>query len=197
MDNALLFSYFVFMILMPALPLLAGGDYGYSLSLGHGHFIPLSLFYNTALALVFSATIMWRRLRWEPVGGWLVDERVETREMRVVSTTYYWRWTLGGREYEASDLMPALLCAPVSGGRAHTLWVDPGDPSRLLPPSWRERLAVYLLWAPVVLSVGLGNLGWRWEPGMRLLSLMVSHPFESMLAIGATAACVELWWSRL
>lgn len=83
------------------------------------------------------------------------------------------------------------------GGRAHTLWVDPGDPSRLLPPSWRERLAAYLLWAPVALSVGLGDLGWRWEPGMRLLSLMVSHPLESMLAIGATAACVELWWSRL
>ena len=150
-----------------------------------------------ALALVLAATILWRRLRWEPVGGWLVDERVETREMRVVSTTYYWRWTLGGREYEGGDLMPALLCAPMSRGRAHTLWVDPGDPSRLLPPSWRERLAVYLLWAPVVLSVGLGNLGWRWEPGMRLLSLMVSHPLESMLAIGATAACVELWWSRL
>lgn len=93
--------------------------------------------------------------------------------------------------------MPALLCAPVSGGRAHTLWVDPGDPSRLLPPSWRERLAAYLLWAPVALSVGLGDLGWRWEPGMRLLSLMVSHPLESMLALGATAACVELWWSRL
>lgn len=191
MDN-LLFVLYVITTLMVVgvLPLLEalGGA-----SSGRG----AACLVDGALALVLAATILWRRLRWEPVGGWLVDERVETREMRVVSTTYYWRWTLGGREYEASDLMPALLCAPVSGGRAHTLWVDPNDPSRLLPPSWRERLAAYLLWAPVALSVGLGDLGWRWEPGMRLLSLMVSHPLESMLALGATAACVELWWSRL
>ena len=69
----------------------------------------------------------------------------------------------------------------MSGGRTHTLWVDPGDPSRLLPPSWRERLAAYLLWAPVALSVGLGDLGWRWEPGMRLLSLMVSKNLSFLL----------------
>ena len=191
MDNLLFILYVITTLMvvgvLPLLEALGGG------SSGRG----AACLADGALALVLAATILWRRLRWEPVGGWLVDERVETREMRVVSTTYYWRWTLGGREYEASDLMPALLCAPMSRGRAHTLWVDPGDPSRLLPPSWRERLAVYLLWAPVVLSVGLGNLGWRWEPGMRLLSLMVSHPLESMLAIGATAACVELWWSRL
>lgn len=190
MDNLLLALYAVVtftMMVLPSLELLGGGSAGTrALYLVDG-----------ALALVLAATILWRRLRWEPVGGWLVDERVETREMRVVSTTYYWRWTLGGREYEGGDLMPAFLDAPRSRGRAHTLWVDPGDPSRLLPPSWRERLAVYLLWAPVALSVGLGDLGWRWEPGMRLLSLMVSHPLESLLAIGATAACVELWWSRL
>ena len=190
MDNLLLALYAVVtftVMLLPSLELLGGGSAGTGgLYLADG-----------ALALVLAATILWRRLRWEPVEGWLVDERVETREMRVVSTTYYWCWTLGGREYEGGDLMPALLCAPMSRGRAHTLWVDPNDPSRLLPPSWRERLAAYLLWAPVALFVGLGDLGWRWEPGMRLLSLMVSHPLESMLAIGATAACVELWWSRL
>ena len=190
MDNLLLALYAVVtftVMLLPSLELLGGGSAGTGgLYLADG-----------ALALVLAATILWRRLRWEPVGGWLVDERVETREMRVVSTTYYWCWTLGGREYEGGDLMPALLCAPMSRGRAHALWVDPGAPSRLLPPSWRERLAVYLLWAPVVLSVGLGNLGWRWEPGMRLLSLMVSHPLESVLVLGTTAACVELWWSRL
>ena len=191
MDNLLFILYVITtLMVVGVLPLLEalGGA-----SSGRG----AACLVDGALALVLAATILWRRLRWEPVGGWLVDERVETREMRVVSTTYYWRWTLGGREYEGGDLMPALLCAPMSRGRAHTLWVDPGDPSRLLPPSWRERLAVYLLWAPVVLSVGLGNLGWQWEPGMRLLSLMVSHPLESLLAIGATAACVELWWSRL
>ena len=191
MDNLLLALYavvtFTMMVLPSSLELLGGGSAGTrTLYLADG-----------ALALVLAATILWRRLRWEPVGGRLVDERVETREMRVVSTTYYWRWTLGGREYEGGDLMPAFLGAPRSRGRAHTLWVDPGDPSRPLPPSWRERLAAYLLWAPVALSVGLGDLGWRWEPGMRLLSLMVSHPFESLLALGATVACVELWWSRL
>ena len=191
MDNLLFILYVITtLMVVGVLPLLEalGGA-----SSGRG----AACLVDGALALVLAATILWRRLRWEPVGGWLVDERVETREMRVVSITYYWRWTLGGREYEGGDLIPALLDAPRSRGRAHTLWVDPGDPSRLLPPSWRERLAAYLLWAPVALSVGLGDLGWRWEPGMRLLSLMVSHPLESMLAIGATAACVELWWSRL
>ena len=65
MDNVLLFSYFVFMILMPALPLLAGGDHGYSLPLGHGHFMPLghghfmplSLFYSTVLAQIGRAHV--------------------------------------------------------------------------------------------------------------------------------------------
>ena len=191
MDNLLFILYVITtLMVVGVLPLLEalGGA-----SSGRG----AACLVDGALALVLAATILWRRLRWEPVEGWLVDERVETREMRVVSTTYYWRWTLGGREYEASDLIPVFLDAPRSRGRAHTLWVDPGDPSRLLPPSWRERLAAYLLWAPVALFVGLGDLGWRWEPGMRLLSLMVSHPLESLLAIGATAACVELWWSRL
>ena len=129
MDNILLalYAFVTFTVmLLPSLELLGGA------SSGRG----AACLVDGALALVLAATILWRRLRWEPVGGWLVDERVETREMRVVSTTYYWRWTLGGREYEASDLIPALLCAPMSGGRAHTLWVDPGDPSRLLPSTW-------------------------------------------------------------
>ena len=188
MDNLLLALYAVVtftVMLLPSLELLGGGSAGTGgLYLADG-----------ALALVLAATILWRRLRWEPVGGRFVGMHSDGGYN--APTTYYWRWTLGGREYEASDLMPALLCAPVSGGRAHTLWVDPNDPSRLLPPSWRERLAAYLLWAPVALSVGLGDLGWRWEPGMRLLSLMVSHPLESVLVLGTTAACVELWWSRL
>ena len=189
MDNLLFILYVITtLMVVGVLPLLEalGGA-----SSGRG----AACLVDGALALVLAATILWRRLRWEPVGGRFVGMHSDGGYN--APTTYYWRWTLGGREYEASDLMPALLCAPVSGGRAHTLWVDPGDPSRLLPPSWRERLAVYLLWAPVVLSVGLGNLGWRWEPGMRLLSLMVSHPLESVLVLGTTAACVELWWSRL
>ena len=88
MDNILLalYAFVTFTVmLLPSLELLGGGSAGTGgLYLADG-----------ALALVLAATILWRRLRWEPVGGWLVDERVETREMRVVSTTYYWRWTLG------------------------------------------------------------------------------------------------------
>ena len=106
MDNILLalYAFVTFTVmLLPSLELLGGA------SSGRG----AACLVDGALALVLAATILWRRLRWEPVGGWLVDERVETREMRVVSTTYYWRWTLGGREYEASDLIPALLCAPI------------------------------------------------------------------------------------
>ena len=94
MDNVLLFSYFVFMILMPALPLLAGGDHGYSLPLGHGHFMPLSLFYSTVLALVFSATIVWRRLRWVPVAGEMVGESYDLAGLRIA--IHAWRYEFRG-----------------------------------------------------------------------------------------------------
>ena len=153
MDNVLLFSYFVFMILMPALPLLAGGDYGYSLSLGHGHFIPLSLFYNTALALVFSATIMWRRLRWVPVAGEMVGESYDLVGLRIA--THAWRYEFRGLVYETEDVDPVDI---LNTRRHGTVWVDSNCPSRILPPSWRGRLLIYLFFGAIPVYMLLKSL---------------------------------------
>ena len=64
MDNLLLALYAVVtftMMVLPSLELLGGGSAGTrALYLVDG-----------ALALVLAATILWRRLRWEPVGGGL------------------------------------------------------------------------------------------------------------------------------
>ena len=153
MDNVLLFSYFVFMILMPALPLLAGGDYGYSLPLGHGYFMPLSLFYNTALALVFSATIMWRRLRWVPVAGEMVGESYDLVGLRIA--THAWRYEFRGLVYETEDVDPVDI---LNTRRHGTVWVDPDCPSRILPPSWRGRLLIYLLFGAIPVYMLLESL---------------------------------------
>ena len=153
MDNVLLFSYFVFMILMPALPLLAGGDHGYSLPLGHGHFMPLSLFYNTALALVFSATIVWRRLRWVPVAGEMVGESYDLAGLRIA--THAWRYEFRGLVYETEDVD---LVDILNTRRHGTVWVDPNCPSRILPPSWRGRLLIYLLFGAIPVYMLLKSL---------------------------------------
>ena len=41
----------------------------------------------------------------------------------------------------------------VSPGERKTVYVDPADPSRLLPPSWKNRLEMYLTMAVFLLLV--------------------------------------------
>ena len=53
-----------------------------------------------------------------------------------------WRWTYCGVTYTAEDYTPGY-CFFVSEKRT-TLWVDPRDPSRLLPSTWGLRLLLYL-----------------------------------------------------
>ena len=48
------------------------------------------------------------------------------------------RYEFCGRVYESQDSIPLGL------GRHGTVWVDPAHPSRILPPSWRFRLLLYL-----------------------------------------------------
>ena len=47
-----------------------------------------------------------------------------------------------------------------------TLWVDPRDPSRLLPPTWRSRLSFYLVGVVMgaygTLYLGARALGLSW-----------------------------------
>ena len=101
----------------------------------------------SALSLALSAHIAWRRLHWVPVEG---EPIVASQEAGgpPYPPTYYrssgcgWRWTYGGVTYTAEDYTPGYYLF-VSEKRT-TLWVDPRDPSRLLPPTWRARLSYYL-----------------------------------------------------
>ena len=105
---------------------------------------------HVALSLALSAHIAWRRLHWVPVEGESIATSQE--ESRSYPPPPYrssgcgWCWTYGGVTYTAEDYIPFNIpdkyCC-VSGKRT-TVWVDPRDPSRLLPPSWRDRLFLYL-----------------------------------------------------
>ena len=105
---------------------------------------------HAALSLGLSAHIVWRRFRWVPVEG---EPIVNSQEAGPPypphiyrSSGCGWRWTYGGVTYTAEDYIPFNIpdkyCC-VSGKRT-IVWVDPRDPSRLLPPSWRDRLFLYL-----------------------------------------------------
>ena len=103
---------------------------------------------HAALSLGLSAHIAWRRLRWVPVEG----EVIEVRDggPGSGSWSFGWRWSYGGVTHTAADVIGewfvrfALLFNRIGRGTRATLWVDPRDPSRLLPPTWRARLSYYL-----------------------------------------------------
>ena len=99
---------------------------------------------HVALSLGLAAHIAWRRLHGKPVEGELLDcsKRFGSRIW-----SYDWRWSYGGATYTArDDDMVGILVE--SRSRA-TLWVDPRDPSRILPPSWRGRILLYLIFGGV------------------------------------------------
>ena len=127
MDDMLFYGYPFLLLIMMALSALGGGPQC-SLALTYVSFVAL------ALALALSAHIVWRRLRWVPVAGELVGEYkyLGTRPVAFV------RYEFCGRVYESQDSIPLGL------GRHGTVWVDPAHPSRILPPSWRFRLLLYL-----------------------------------------------------
>ena len=125
---------------------------------------------HVALSLGLAAHIAWRRLRWVPVEG----EVVEVRDGGPCSGSWSfgWRWSYGGVTHTATDAIGekfvrfALLFNRIGRGTRATLWVDPRDPSRLLPPSWRARLTSYLvdvvMGAYGTLYLGARALGLSW-----------------------------------
>ena len=102
----------------------------------------------SALSLALSAHIAWRRLHWVPVEGEVVEVRSDGPGSG--SWSFGWRWSYGGVTHTATDVIGekfvrfALLFNRIGRGTSATLWVDPRDPSRLLPPTWRARLSYYL-----------------------------------------------------
>ena len=101
---------------------------------------------HAALSLGLSAHIAWRRLRWVPVEG---EPIVASQEAGPPypphiyrSSGCGWRWTYGGVTYTAEDYTPGDYL--FAWEERTTLWVDPRDPSRLLPSTWGLRLLLYL-----------------------------------------------------
>ena len=115
----------------------------------------------SALSLVLSAHIAWRRLHWVPVEGESIATSQE--ESRSYPPPPYrssgcgWRWTYGGVTYTAEDYTPGY-CFFVSEKRT-TLWVDPRDPSRLLTSTWGTRLLYYLFFGGMSAYFILDSLG--------------------------------------
>ena len=124
----------------------------------------------SALSLALSAHIAWRRLHWVPVEGEVIE--VRSGASGSGSWSFGWRWSYGGVTHTATDVIGekfvrfALLFNRIGRGTRATLWVDPRDPSRLLPPSWRARLSFYLvdvvMGAYGTLYLGARALGLHW-----------------------------------
>ena len=111
----------------------------------------LVLALHAALSLALAAHIAWRRLRWVPVEG---EPIVTSQEAGPPyppniyrSSGCGWRWTYGGVTYTAEDYTPGDYL--FAWEKRTTLWVDPRDPSRLLPSTWGLRLLSYLTFGGV------------------------------------------------
>ena len=101
-----------------------------------------------AAMLFLAARTVARRLRYAPVEGELlgVDRKGCLFLSRYIGV-YRWRYEFGGRAYEALDKAPNVSIyydSEISPGERKTVYVDPADPSHLLPPSWKNRLLMYL-----------------------------------------------------
>ena len=136
---------------------------------------------HVALSLALSAHIAWRRLHWVPVEGEVVE--VRSGGPGSGSWSFGWRWSYGGVTHTATDVIGekfvrfALLFNRIGRGTRATLWVDPRDPSRLLPPSWRARLTSYLvdvvMGAYGTLYLGARALGLSWGGVGSLVRLLL------------------------
>ena len=121
----------------------------------------------SALSLALSAHIAWRRLHWVPVEGEVVE--VRSGGPGSGSWSFGWRWSYGGVTHTATDIVGRSFLPPfnrIGEGTRATLWVDPRDPSRLLPPTWRSRLSFYLVGVVMgaygALYLGARALGLHW-----------------------------------
>ena len=115
----------------------------------------------SALSLALSAHIAWRRLRWVPVEGEPIVNSQEAGPPYPLhiyrSSGCGWHWTYGGVTYTAEDYTPGDYL--FAWEKRTTLWVDPRDPSRLLPSTWGLRLFSYLIFGGVSAYFILDSLG--------------------------------------
>ena len=144
MDNVL---FFLYLWLTPVLMGLSGmglvSDAPYRVRMLRATLVAAL---HVAFSLALAAHIAWRRLRWVPVEG---EPIVASQEAGPPyppglyrSSGCGWRWTYCGVTYTAEDYTPGDY--RFAWKRRTTLWVDPRDPSRLLPSTWGLRLLLYL-----------------------------------------------------
>ena len=116
---------------------------------------------HAALSLGLAAHIAWRRLHWVPVEGEPIVNSQEAGPPYPLhifrSSGCGWRWTYGGVTYTAEDYTPGDYL--FAWEKRTTLWVDPRDPSRLLPSTWGLRLFSYLIFGGVSAYFILDSLG--------------------------------------
>ena len=149
MDNALLALYVWFSLALLFTECVGSmGDVPARVSLLRA---TLALALHVALSLGLAAHIAWRRLHWVPVEG---EPIVNSQEAGPPypphiyrSSGCGWRWTYGGVTYTAEDYTPGDYL--FAWEKRTTLWVDPRDPSRLLPSTWWLRLFSYLTFGGV------------------------------------------------
>ena len=160
MDNVL---FFLYLWLTPVLMGLSGmglvSDAPYRVRMLRATLVAAL---HVAFSLALAAHIAWRRLRWVPVEG---EPIVASQEAGgpPYPPTYYrssgcgWRWTYCGVTYTAEDYTPGDY--RFAWEKRTTLWVDPRDPSRLLPSTWGLRLFSYLIFGGVSAYFILDSLG--------------------------------------
>ena len=149
MDNALLALYVWFSLALLFTECVGSmGDVPARVSLLRA---TLALALHVALSLGLSAHIVWRRLRWVPVEGEPIIASQEAGPpyppSSYRSSGCGWRWTYCGVTYTAEDYTPGDY--RFAWEKRTTLWVDPRDPSRLLPSTWWLRLFSYLIFGGV------------------------------------------------
>ena len=149
MDNALLALYVWFSLALLFTECVGSmGDVPARVSLLRA---TLALALHVALSLGLSAHIVWRRLRWVPVEGEPIIASQEAGPpyppSSYRSSGCGWRWTYCGVTYTAEDYTPGDY--RFAWEKRTTLWVDPRDPSCLLPSTWWLRLFSYLIFGGV------------------------------------------------
>ena len=149
MDNALLALYVWFSLALLFTGCVGSmGDVPARVSLLRA---TLALALHVALSLGLSAHIAWCRLRWVPVEGEPIIASQEAGPPYPPniyrSSGCGWRWTYCGVTYTAEDYTPGDYL--FAWEKRTTLWVDPRDPSRLLPSTWGLRLFSYLIFGGV------------------------------------------------
>lgn len=154
LDNLLMKLYFGLLLVSLAIPYIP-----HERSMSATLELALVTAFWAALSLALSAHIVVRRLRYVPV-----EAETFRRDKDGELFTYWWRYEFEGEVYKACDADASQRMRYTPSSVRCTVYVDPADPSRMLPPSWRERLGLYLVLCAVcvfgAITLGGPELGW-------------------------------------